>query len=190
MDALGLFKIIERANKDTFGKAFRYFMKYFGGSLLCNRFVQGNLAERLVADAICSEGLRVERLPNKARFDCDIETFGKLSIKYSSDKDITLHNSRSTNKDMKMVDTLLITPKKWYLLIISSIEAHGVDLTSYLVNTGDSLQLKRTILTELEYIGYDYILDYDLKINKKECQHKAVNDIIIDYILSQIHAEE
>lgn len=190
MDALKLFNIIKHANKDTFGKAFRYFMKYFGGRLRCNRFVQGNLVERLAADTIRSERVSVIELPNEARYDCHIDTFGKLSIKYSSSGDIRLHNSQSTNKDMKMVDTLVITPKKWYLLIVSSIEGHGVNLTSYLKNTGDSLQLKRTILTELEHIGYDYILDYDLKINKKECEHRAVNNIIIDYILSKIHAEE
>jgi len=190
MDAPGLFNTIKRANKTIFVKGFKLYMNEFGTSLQCNRFALGNLVEKLIIDAIRSEGLKVTALPNEARYDCDIDTFGKLSIKYSSDKDITLHNSRSTNKDMKMVDTLLITPKKWYLLIVSSIEAHGVDLTVYLKNTGDSLQLKRNILTELERIGYDYILDFDVGLDKKDCQNKEVNDIIADYIFSKIHAKE
>ncbi len=191
MDALELFKIIERANKDTFAKGFKLYMNEFGTSLPCNRFALGNLVEKLTIDAIRSEGLTIVALPNEARFDCDIETFGKLSIKYSSGGDITLHNSRSSvNKDMTMVDTLVITPKKWYLLIMSSIEGHGVEIASYLKNNGDSLSLKASIFTELERIGYDYILDYDVGLDKKDCQNKEVNDLVVDYILSKIHSKE
>jgi hypothetical protein len=91
---------------------------------------------------------------------------------------------------MTMVNTLVITPKKWYLLIMSSIEGHGVEIAPYLKNNGDSLSLKASIFTELERIGYDYILDFDVGLDKKDCQNKEVNDIIADYIFSKIHAEE
>jgi len=191
MDAPALFNTIKRANKTIFVKGFKLYMNEFGTSLPCNRFALGNLVEKLTIDAICSEGLKVTALPNEARYDCDIDTFGKLSIKYSSGGDITLHNSRSSvNKDMTMVDTLVITPKKWYLLIMSSIEGHGVEIAPYLKNNGDSLSLKASIFTELERIGYDYILDFDVGLDKKDCQNKEVNDIIADYIFSKIHAEE
>lgn len=191
MDALKLFNIIKHANKDTFTKGFKLYMKEFGTSLPCNRFALGNLVEKLTIDAIRSEGVKVTALPNEARYDCDIDTFGKLSIKYSSGGDITLHNSRSSvNKDMTMVDTLVITPKKWYLLLVSSIEGHGVDTATYLKNNGDSLSLKASIFTELERIGYDYILDFDVGLDKNDCQNKEVNDLIVDYIFSKIHAKE
>jgi len=191
MQALDIFIVLRDGCKKMLVKAFKFYMKTFGTTLPCNRFALGNLVETLVIDLMRSGGLDVKSLANAKRFDCDITDFGMLSIKYSSGGDITLHNSRSSvNRDIKMVDTLVVTPKKWYLLIVSAIEAHGVDINSYLKNNGDSLSLKAGIFTELEKIGYDYILDFDIGLDKNNCQHKEVNDIIVDYVLSQIHAEE
>ena len=183
-----LFEVLKTANKDVYTKGIEYFMERFGTKLPCNRFALGNLNETLIVNMLKSEGLTVNRLANESRVDAEIETFGKISIKYSGSGNVKLHNSNnSLNKDMKMVDTLLVTPTDWWLLLRSEIERCGIKLELYLKNTNDGLTLKRSILTELKKRNYRFTFNHPINMNKKSCKNEEIGDIIANFILSEIH---
>ena len=72
----------------------KYLLKQFGTSEPCNRFDVGNSIEFIIGNYIKCCGFKVLELPNAKRFDIEILNYKKLSIKYSSTSDITLHNSK------------------------------------------------------------------------------------------------
>jgi hypothetical protein len=128
-----------------------YLLEQFGTKEHCNRFDVGNTIEFIIGDYIKYCGFKVLELPNAKRFDIDIDNYKKLSIKYSSTGDITLHNSNSSiNKDIEMKDTILLTPEKLYLITNTELCKNNININDYTKNTGDSLKLKRKILKELE----------------------------------------
>jgi len=155
-----------------------YLLEQFGTKESCNRFDVGNSMEFIIGDYIKSCGFKVIELPNAKRFDIDIANYKKLSIKYSSTGDITLHNSNSSiNKDINMKDTILLTPDKLYLITNTELCKHNININDYTKNTGDSLKLKRKILKELEKKNYPFIYDINLKHNKKECKNRLCSKI-------------
>ena len=128
-----------------------YLLEQFGTKEPCNRFDVGNSIEFIIGDYIKSCGFKISELPNAKRFDIDIDNYKKLSIKYSSTGDITLHNSNSSiNKDIDMKDTILLTPNKLYLITNTELCKNNINIKDYTKNTGDSFKLKRKILKELE----------------------------------------
>jgi hypothetical protein len=144
-----------------------YLLEQFGTKEPCNRF-----------DYIKSCGFKVLELPNAKRFDIDIHNYKKLSIKYSSTGDITLHNSNSSiNKDIDMKDTILLTPDKLYLITKTELCKNNININDYIKNTGDSLKLKRIILKELKKKKYPYIYDINIKHNKIECKNRLCSKI-------------
>lgn len=155
-----------------------YLLEQFGTKEPCNRFDVGNSIEFIICDYIKSCGFKVLELPNDKRFDVDIYNYKKLSIKYSSTGDITLHNSNSCiNKDIDMKDTILLTPDKLYLITNTELCKINIRINDYTKNTGDSLKLKRKILKELEKKKYPYIYDMNIKHNKKECKNRLCSKI-------------
>ena len=83
-----------------------YLLNEFGTFEPCNRFDVGNTIEFILNDHIVESGFKVNELPNAKRYDVDVENYKKLSIKYSSGGEITLHNSNScVNTDLEMKDT-------------------------------------------------------------------------------------
>jgi hypothetical protein len=127
-----------------------YLLEQFGTKEPCNRFDVGNSIEFIICDYIKSCGFKVLELPNAKRFDIDIDNYKKLSIKYSSTGDITLHNSNSSiNKDINMKDTILLTPDKLYLITNTELCKINININDYIKNTGDSLKLNRIMLKEL-----------------------------------------
>ncbi len=159
-------------------KRIKYLLEVYGTALPCNRFDIGNSIEFLMADNIKSLGFEVVKLPNAKRIDLCINGSFKCSIKYSSKEDITLHNSNSCiNKDEHMTDLILLTPTRLYLITNDNIKQTGINLNDYLVNKGDSLKLKRTLLTKLENIDFKYKCPLDIKIDKSTCQNKSCAEV-------------
>lgn len=155
-----------------------YLLEQFGTKEPCNRFDVGNSIEFIIGDYIKSCGFKVLELTNAKRFDIDVYNYKKLSIKYSSTGDITLHNSNSSiNKDIDMKDTILLTSNKLYLLTNTELCKNNININDYTKNTGDSLKLKRKILKELEKQNYPFIYDINIKHNKKEGKNRLCSKI-------------
>jgi len=163
-----------------------YLFEQFGTKEPCNRFDVGNSIEFIIGDYIKSCGFKCSDLPNAKRFDIDIDNYKKLSIKYSSTGDITLHNSNSSiNKDIDMKDTILLTPDKLYLITNTELCKNNININDYIKNTGDSLKLKRNILKELEKINYPYIYDINIIHNKKECKNRLCSKIFYSKFMEE-----
>lgn len=158
-----------------------YLLNEFGTKEPCNRFDVGNCIEYILCELINDCGLKVQSLPNAKRIDLKIIKYGCLSIKYSSVGDITLHNSNSCiNKDESFTDTLLMTCNKIYLITNNSLFKNKININEYLKNTGDSLKLKRSILTKLEKHNYPYIIDFKLNINKNTCKNRLTSKLFYE----------
>lgn len=155
----------------------RYLLNEFGTKERCNRFDVGNCIEFIICELFTECGLEVQSLPNARRIDIDIKRYGSLSIKYSSGGDITLHNSNSCiNIDVSFTDTLLMTTEHIYLITKKSLLEYEIDINEYLVNKGDSLKLKRTLLKHLRTVyNYPYIIDFKLNINKDSCKNRLTS---------------
>ena len=131
-------------------------------------------------------GFDISELPNAKRFDVNIYTYKKLSIKYSSSGDITLHNSNSTiNKDMEMKDTILLTPDKLYLITKSDLIKNNININDYIKNHGDSLKLKRKILTELKNKNYHYIYDINIIHDKYNCKNRLCSKVFYSQVMKE-----
>jgi len=167
-------------------KPIEYLLEEFGTKEPCNRFDVGNSIEFIICDHIKSCGFKVIELPNAKRFDIDIDNYKKLSIKYSSTGDITLHNSNSSiNTDIEMKDTILLTPDKLYLITNTELCKNNININDYIKNTGDSLKLKRKILKELEKKNYPYIYDINIKHNKKEGKNRLCSKIFYSKFMEE-----
>jgi hypothetical protein len=182
-------KKLKLQDKSDYKKLMVHLLQDYGTALHCNRFAIGNCHEYAIEDLVRATGLTVENLSNAKRYDLNIKEFGYLSIKYSSTGDIKLHNSNNvSNKDMSMVDTLLVTPTHWWLLTTQEMTNVGVNVKDYLKNTDDGLQLKRTILTELQRKAYPHVFAHSIEVDKKECKHKETSRIFYDTIKTQLAA--
>ena len=156
----------------------KYIRNEFGTSLPCNRFDVGNSFEFILKECIQNCGFDVDEYPNIKRIDIIINNKIPISIKFSSSGDIKLHNSNNCiNTDMKMNDTILITPDKIYLLTTENIKNCGLNLSKYLKNTGDGLSLKRSILKDLIKNNFEYKINIDIKVNKNECKNRLCSEI-------------
>ena len=114
---------------------------------------------------------------NSKRIDICIYNY-ELSIKYSKSGAITLHNSNSCiNKDISFTDLLLLTPKKIYLITNEILRKKNIDINNYLKNTGDSLKLKRSLLTYLSQIQYEYMIDIDIQVNQEESKNTLCSKV-------------
>ena len=175
--------IIIKTNPNKIKNKIEYLLEQFGTKEPCNRFDVGNSIEFIICDYIKTGGLTVLELPNAKRYDIDIDidNYKKLSIKYSSVGDITLHNSNSSiNKDINMRDTFLITPHKLYLITNTELYKNNIVINDYIDNAGDSLKLKRKILKELEKKKYPYIYEINIKVNKEKCKHRLCSKIFYE----------
>jgi hypothetical protein len=173
-------------NLDKLIKPIEYLLEQFGTKEPCNRFDVGNSIEFIICNYIKSCGFKVTELPNAKRFDVDIDNYKKLSIKYSSIGDITLHNSNSCiNKDIKMKDTILLTPCNLYLITNTELCKNNINIKDYIKNHGDSLKLKRKILKKLEQINYPYIYKINIKHNKKECKNRLCSKIFYNKFIEE-----
>ena len=172
-----LWDIIKNSNLDYIDKL-KYLLNEFGTKEPCNRFDVGNVIEFIVSDFLTENGLKVEELPNAKRVDLCINKTYPLSIKYSSTGDITLHNSNSCiNKDNKMTDLLLLTLDGLYLITNKQLLIHNIDINNYLKNHGDSLKLKRTLLSILKKEDYPYYKKIDINIDKKKCKNRLTSKV-------------
>jgi hypothetical protein len=87
-----IWKKLKNANINNVINEIKYLLIEFGTKELCNRFDVGNAIEFIIGDLIKSIGFSVKQLPNEKRIDLSINDKIKLSVKYSSSGDITLHN--------------------------------------------------------------------------------------------------
>lgn len=163
---------------DTSCEKIKYLLLQYGTGLACNRFDVGNSIEFIVKDILDSVGLDVIEQPNAKRIDMEIGGYGGLSIKYSSSANITLHNSNSSiNKDNVMTDLLLLTPTHLYLITKKALLEHGIEINVYLKNTGDSLKMKRTLLTKLKQTNYPFIKPFNIEIDKTQRVNKLTSKV-------------
>lgn len=176
-------------NKDEYKKIMEYLFEEYGTKLYCNRFGIGNCHEYAICDLISKLGLKSTVHQNATRIDICVEDIDKFSIKYSSGGNIKLHNSNNcSNTDLSMVNTLLVTPTMWWFLIPTEIEKLGIVLNAYIKNTGDGLELMKSLLTILKDKEYKYMFEYSININKKNCKNKEINRIIYDSIKEKIQS--
>jgi hypothetical protein len=172
-----------KTDKNDFEEFCKFILEEFGTYLACNRFDIGNSIEYATADMIIKKsGFHVEKLPNAIRYDLNVCDYGLLSVKYSSSGNIKLHNSLGSNKDMTVKNTLIITPKKLYLIIIELINDMEINIKDYLKDCGDSLELKRAFLTILEKNKYPYICNIDIEVNKKTCKNRSCSEVFYKYV--------
>jgi hypothetical protein len=178
---------LKNQDKTDYKKLMLHILEDYGCALHCNRFAIGNCHEYAIEDIVRATGLTVQNLQDAVRVDLNIKEFGRISIKYSSTGDIKLHNSNNVaNKDMSMVDTLLVTPTDWWILTTAEMMKVGVDVKEYLKNSGDGLQLKRTILTALTKNKYPHCFAHSIEIDKKKCKNKETSRVFYEYIKSQL----
>ena len=168
-----------------------FLLHQYGTVLPCNRFDVGNCIEFAINRLIKMNNFQTLQLPNAKRVDIEILNYKKLSIKYSSCGDITLHNSNSTiNTDLQMKDTLLLTGEKLYLLTQDEFEKYNINIDSYLKNTGDSLKLKRKILTYLDSINYPFVYFINIVYIKDECQNNLCSELFYKHFLEQFRKHQ
>lgn len=153
----------------------------YGTALPCNRFDVGNCIEFAIGDMLKEGGVfEVGQLSNAKRVDISLKGFGSLSIKYSSSGNIRLHNSLGGNKDKSMTDTLLVTPREIIFLHVKTMKDLGVDPSSFMKDTTDALELKRSILKALTNVGYKYVRKIDIICNKKDCLNHQCSQVIYE----------
>ena len=180
-------RVLKEADKTEYIALMQYLMSEFGTSLYCNRFPIGNCNEYAIADLIRNTSLEVTEMQNAVRVDLSVKGLGTISIKYSSSGAIKLHNSNnSTNKDTTMHDTLVVDPKEWWFLSKSEMAAFGVDVSKYIKNTGDGLQLSRRILTALKRANYPHRFDFDISVDKSKCKNKECARVFYDAIKAHL----
>jgi hypothetical protein len=146
----------------------------------------GNCIEFFLINSMEKSGFEITEMSNAKRYDVSISKYNKLSIKYSSSGDITLHNSNSCiNRDEEMKDTLLLTTNNLYLITNDELKKNNIDITEYLKNAGDSLKLKRSILKKLEKQKYPYI--YNINLDKKNCKNRSCNKLFFVQLLQEFN---
>ena len=70
----------------------------------------------------------------------------------------------------------------------SELIKHNIVLKNYLINAGDSLLLKRTILTQLERNNYPYIIDVNLDVDKSKCKHRLCSKVFYNRVREEYAA--
>lgn len=167
---------------ETFEKRCKWMFTEYGTSLVCNRFDIGNCVEYGMTDLLKSLNLPVKEWTNEKRIDLEVQGYDKLSIKYSSCGNIKLHNSLGENKDFTLKKTILITPSKIFLIDEEMCKPY-LDIKTFLKNTKDGLELKRSILTQLSKKSYPYSLEIDINVDKKECKNQECARVFWNHVL-------
>ena len=180
---------LRQAPLKNFVSRTKYILSEWGTTEPCNRFDIGNSIEILLGQMIENEcNYKVKQLPNAKRIDMCIEDEYPLSIKWSRTGDITLHNSNSCiNKDVHMTDLLLLEPEYMWLITNNNLKEVGIDVNAYLVNKGDSLKLKRSILTQLHKKEFKYKRDVDLVVS--ECKHRLCAELFLKQAMLEYDAK-
>lgn len=181
-------KIIIKNNEsiDIPIKKINYLLNEFGTKELCNRFDVGNTIEFIIIDYLKLIGFNVNECPNEKRIDLTINNDYNLSIKFSSIGEITLHNSNSCiNKDETMSNLFVITLTKLYLITNKSLVDYNINIKDYLRNAGDSLKLRRSLLTKLEKEKYPYIMDFKLNYDKNKCKNRLCSKVFYKEFINE-----
>ncbi len=182
-DVLNFWTNFQLVDTKEFECICRFLLEEFGTTLACNRFDVGNCIEYAFADMLSASGcFDTKNLPNAHRIDVNVQTHGNFSIKYSSSGSIRLHNSLGSNKDMEMKPTFVIMPTCTYFITQDLVEEYNVTLASYLKNTTDALELKRSIFTILDKNNYPYKRLIDIHVDKSTCRHKQCAEVIYKYV--------
>lgn len=184
-----LWNFIENIDKENYINKIKYILLEFGTKECCNRFDVGNSIEYIICEMMNSVGLNVEECPNAKRIDLILNKKYKLSVKYSSVGDITLHNSNScANTDLNMTDLLLLTPTELYLITNLELAKHGIDIKVFLKNKEDSLKLNRKILKILKTKNYPYIINFDITVDKNLCKNRLCSKIFYNSIMAEYNS--
>jgi len=175
-------------NLKNFEDRCKYVLRNYGTSLPSNRFTVGNLLEFIFSDYFIKKmGIKVEKLPNAKRIDLRLNNKFGLSIKYSKSGPIKLHNSNNcVNKDMHMTNLILLTPKNLWLITNENLPTFGIDVKQYLKNNGDSLVLKRSLLTELGKINFKYKMDINLECT---CKNISISETFYRQVMKDYEKE-
>jgi hypothetical protein len=180
-------KRVEEGPKDTWKTIIEIMLQQFGTALSCNRFGVGEVIEQATADYLKTCGIKADCVPSAKRIDIEVknvESLPSLSCKFvSCGKDVVLHNSqRKTNTDFTVSPTLLFLTTEWWFLDPPRIAEHKIDIKNHLNNTGDSLQLKFTLLEELRKVDYPYHMKFIISYEKPKALMKSISDLTYKFI--------
>ena len=159
----------------------------FGTSLYENRPIMGGLIEHSLLKMFKNSDFYTIPKPQAKRIDCEIDGI-EWSIKWSSTGNIKLHNSNNcSNKDIKMVNTILITTNGIYFIVPDIMHMFNIQLidsennkNSLLKNVGDGLSLQRNILQQLKKNKYPFIIDIKINYHRNNCSHISIIKYILD----------
>lgn len=163
----------------------KFVLRKYGTTLRENRFAAGMYIEDDLSEYLSLLNFETFVVPQAQRIDIDIQGIGQFSVKYSK-SNVILHNSRGENTDVEMVDSLIFTPTNLYMIIPKLLPAYGINLTDYLHNKKDSLELNKRIFKELKQVSYPFVQDIDLFVPKEDCQHLSVKKFLkndVDMVL-------
>jgi hypothetical protein len=183
------FNVIESGDKSVFIRICEYLFKVYGTKNACNRFDIGNCIEFAVADLLRQNGLHCDSEPNKNRIDIDIWNYKCLSIKYSKNNNIKLHNSLGFNNNRLMVETLIIRPNCIYLVSPELVSRYGIDIQKYMKNTGDGLELKNSLLTCLHKHNYKYMTNIKINTFDNECENRMCSELVYKHVKNKLKIE-
>lgn len=166
---------------DIFRKRCKYLFSEYGTSLQCNRFDVGNCIEFAFSELLNNNDYAIKEVPNAKRIDIEITNYDDISIKYSSSGNIKIHNSLGRNTDQTICKTIIITPKKIFMISHDLVEPYA-KISNYLKNTGDGLELKRKLLTTLNKNKYPYVIDCDIVVDKDDCKNIQCSKVLWEHV--------
>jgi hypothetical protein len=178
---------IVSGSKTNWTQVTEFMLHQFGTALSCNRFAVGEVIENATGDFLRACGIKAECVPSAKRIDIDVknvEGLCGLSSKFvSTGNHVILHNAqRTTNTDFTVSPTLLFLTNEWWFLYPPLIAELGIDIKTHFKDTGDSLQLKFTILEELRKKNYPYCMKFSINYNKSEALMKSVSDMTYAFV--------
>lgn len=178
---------IVKGSKTQWKQVTEFMLHQFGTALSCNRFAVGEVIEDATGDFLQACGIQANCVPSAKRIDIAVENVTNLtglSSKFvSTGNHVILHNAqRKINTDFTVSPTLLFRMNEWWFLYPPLIAELGVDMKQHFKNTGDSLQLKFTILDELRKVNYPYHIEYSIYYDKSVARMKSVSDLTYTFV--------
>jgi hypothetical protein len=179
-------KQVVEGNKTEWLHVVEYILNKFGTALSCNRFAVGEVIEFATKDYMINLGVDAKCVPSATRIDmvCNIEGLDGISSKFVSSRGkdtkghVVLHNAqRTTATDTTLHPTLLFLLDEWWFLEPKYIKQLGIEVSDHIKNTGDSVQLKFTLLPQLREKNYPYVLKQTISYDKESCPRKATSEL-------------
>lgn len=168
-------KFASNSLMDKFKQRIRFVLQEYGTTLYENRFSTGMVIEDELVDYLKRINVPSRVVTQANRIDINIETLGEFSVKYAKG-DVILHNSRGENKDMDMVNSIILTPSDTFMIIPSILRTYNITLADFVVDRKDSFVLSKKIFPALKKEQYPFIAALDLHCSN--CSHVSVRNLV------------